>query len=277
MALEIAGFGLEESLPYVGVSILDTVLALISLCVGIIVVKLITGYIKDWMLSSGLNEILAGFTSRLVSIFLYILVVLVSLTFLGLEMGVLLVSVVAVLGFVVGFALQDTFSSIAAGFMLAVVKPFEKGDYVKVNGETGIVKGVGISITSIDTKNNERIVIPNGEIWGGNITNFTEHSARRLDMETGVSYDDDLDKVIRVTMDLLKEDDRVLSEPKPQVAVKEMGDSAIVLAVRPWVKQEDYWKFYYDFQKTVKQKYDEEGISMPYPHMDVTLLGESGE
>ena len=266
---------LTEALPYVGVSIWDIILALITLFVGIIVVKIVTSSMEDWMLKSGLTKILAEFANRLISVFLYIFIVLIALTFLGLEMGATLVGIVAVLGFVIGFALKDTLSNIAAGFMLAIVKPFGKGDYVMVNGESGTVQGVGMSVTAIDTKDNKRVVIPNGQVWGENITNFTKHSTRRVDMETGVSYDDDLDKVIRVTMDLLEKDERVLSEPKPKVAVKEMGDSAITIAVRPWVKTEDYWGFYYDFQKAAKQRYDEEGIEMPYPQMDIHLEDES--
>lgn len=277
MALEIAGYGLTETLPYIGISILDVILAVVVLIGGIIIAKLVTGSLENWMLKSGLTRILAEFTSRLICIILYIFVILISLTFLGLEMGAALVSISVVLGFVLGFALGDTLSNIAAGFMLAITNPFKKGDYVTVNGETGTVKGVGISVTSLDTPDNKRIVIPNKSIWGGNIVNFSEHPTRRVDIEVGVDYDDDLDQVIRVTMDLLEKDERVLSKPKPKAAVKEMGDSAITLAVRPWVKTEDYWDFYYDFQKAVKQKYDEEGISMPYPQMDVHLEKESTE
>ncbi|KXA95245.1 hypothetical protein AKJ38_01385 [candidate division MSBL1 archaeon SCGC-AAA259I14] len=271
MVLEIAGFGLTEALPYIGISILDIISAVIVLVVGIIIVKVVAGSIESWMLRSGLTQVLAGFTSRLVSIILYIFVILISLTFLGLEMGATLVSISVVLGFVLGFALGDTLSNIAAGFMLAITNPFKVGDYVTVNGESGTIKGVGISITSLDTPDNKRIVIPNRSIWGGNIVNFSKHPTRRVDMEVGVGYDDDLDQVIRVTMDLLEKDERVLSEPKPKVAVKEMGDSAITLVVRPWVKKEDYWDFYFYFQKSAKQKYDEEGISIPYPQMDVHL------
>lgn len=271
MTLKIAAIELNEALPYVGFSILDGIFALIALIIGIILVKVVTARLEDWMLKSGLTEMLAELANRLVSVVLYIFVVLIALSFLGLKLGATLVGIVAVLGFVIGFALKDTLSNIAAGFMLAIVKPFGIGDYVTVNGESGTVKGIGLSVTTIDTPDNKRIVIPNGEVWGANITNFTKHSTRRVNMETGVSYEDDLDKVIRVTMDLLEKDDRVLSEPKPQVAVKEMGDSAITIAVRPWVKTEDYWGFYFDFQKAVKQKYDEEGIEMPYPQMDVHL------
>jgi len=271
ISLEIAGFALNEALPFIGVSILNIVKALIALFVGIIIIKIVTGSIEDWMVKSGLSKTLTGFTNRLIGIILYIFVILVALTFLGLEMGAALVSIGAVLGFVIGFALKDTLGDIAAGFMLAIVKPFGIGDKVVINGKKGIVKGIGMSVTAIDTLDNKRVVIANGEVWKDNIINFTEHPISRVDMETGVSYDDDLDKVIRATMEVLEEDERVLSEPKPKVAVSEMGDSAITLIVRPWVKTEDYKEFYYDFQKAVKQKYDEMGIEIPYQQMDVHL------
>lgn len=268
---KVIGFGLTEALPYIGVSILNIIAALSTLFIGFLIVRVSSDPLKSWMSKSGLSKILVEFTTRLIKIFLYILVVLIALTFLGLEMGATLISISVVFGFVLGFALSDSLSNIAAGFMIAITKPFKKGDRVTINGEMGTIKGVGISVTSVDTPDNKRIVVPNKLIWGSNIINFTRHSIRRVDIEAGVGYDDNLDKVIRVTMKLLERDERVLSDPKPRVAVKEMADSAIILVIRPWVKQEDYWDFYYDFQKALKQKYDEEGISIPYPQMDVHL------
>ena len=149
---------------------------------------------------------------------------------------------------------------------------FKAGDFVTVNGESGTIKNVGISITELDTLDNKHIIIPNKAAWGGNITNFTRNPTRRVDLEMGVGYDDDLDKVIKTTMGLLKADKRVLTSPEPQVAVKEMADSAVVFVIRPWVKTEDYWDFFFDFQKALKQKYDKEGISIPFPQRDVHLF-----
>ncbi len=132
-------------------------------------------------------------------------------------------------------------------------------------------------MTALDTPNNERVVLPNKEVWGSSITNYSKHPIRRIDLKVGVSYNDDLDKAIQAAMELLDADDRVLSDPEPQVAVDSMGDSAVILIVRPWVKSEDYWGFYRDFQKALKQKYDEIGIEFPYPQMDVHLDEGSGE
>ncbi len=236
-----------------------------------IIVKLVSSAIKKWMQRANLDKILTEFSTRIIKIILYIFVIGTALTFLGLDMGAALVSISVVLGFVLGFALGDTLSNVASGFMIAITKPFKKGDYVTANGESGTVKNVGISLTELDTPDNKHIIIPNKSVWGGNITNYTHNPIRRVDMTMGIGYNDDLDKVIKVTMDLLKKEKRVLKDPKPMVAVNEMGDSAVGIVIRPWVKKEDYWGFYFDFNKKLKQTYDKEGINIPYPQMDVHL------
>lgn len=272
MAIEIAGYGLEEPLPLTGISLWNIILFIAVLIIGIIVVRILTGALKKWMIKAKIAEILAEFTTRVLRLIFYVFVFGTALGFLGVEIGAALISISVVLGFVLGFALGDTLSNIASGFMVAVTKPFKAGDYVTANGESGVIRNVGISVTELDTVDNKRVIIPNKLVWGGNITNYTKHPTRRVDMEMGVGYEDDLDKVIKTTMGLLKGDKRVLPEPEPQVAVKEMADSAVVLVIRPWVKTEDYWDFFFDFQKIIKQKYDKEGISIPFPQRDVHLF-----
>jgi len=196
MAIEIAGYGLEEPLPLLGLSLWNIILFLVVLIVGIAVVKIVTGAFKKWMIKAKITEILAEFSTRILRMIMYIFVIGTALAFLGIEIGTALVSVSVVLGFVLGFALGDTLSNIAAGFMVAITKPFKTGDFVTTNGETGTIKNVGISVTELDTVDNKRIIIPNKLVWGGNITNFTRHPTRRVDLEMGVSYDDDLDLVI---------------------------------------------------------------------------------
>jgi small-conductance mechanosensitive channel len=272
MAFEIAGYGLQDPLPLVGVSLWNIMLFVGVLIIGFIIVKIAVSAVKKWMLKTKMAEILAEFTTRILRLILYVFVIGTALAFLGIEIGAALVSVSVVLGFVLGFALGDTLSNVASGFMVAITKPFKAGDFVTTNGETGTIRNVGISVTELDTLDNKRIIIPNKLVWGGNITNFTRHPTRRVDMEVGVGYSDDLDHVIKTTMGLIKADTRVLSDPEPQVAVKEMADSAIILVIRPWVKTEDYWDFFFDFQKSLKQKYDKEKISIPFPQRDVHLF-----
>jgi len=271
MAIEIFGYGLEEELPLIGISLWNIILAIVVLVFGIIVVKIASNLLKKWMLKAKISQILAEFTTRVLRLILYVFVIGTSLAFLGIEIGAALVSVSVVLGFVLGFALGDTLSNIASGFMIAITKPFKKGDYVTANGESGSVENVGISITELRTVDNKLIIIPNKSVWGGNITNFTNYNTRRVDMTMGVAYDDDLDNVIKATLDVLKADKRVLKKPAPQVAVSEFADSSVNLVVRPWVKTSDYWDFFFDFKKAIKEKYDKEGISIPYPQMDVHI------
>ena len=272
MSLEIAGFELQKPLPLIGVSLWNIMLFIIVLIVGIIVVRIATTGIKKWMLKAKMGEILAEFTTRILRLIMYIFVIGVSLTFLGFEIGAALVSVSVVLGFVLGFALGDTLSNIASGFMVAVTKPFKAGDYVTANGESGTIRNVGISVTELDTVDNKRVIIPNKLVWGGNITNYTKHPTRRVDMQMGVGYEDDLDKVIKTTMSLLKADKRVLSDPEPQVAVSEMADSSVNLVIRPWVKTEDYWTTKWELTQKIKESFDKEGISIPFPQTDVHLF-----
>ncbi len=226
------------------------------------------------MLKANLTEILSEFTTRIIRLILYVFVIGTAIGFLGVDVGAALISLSVVMGFVLGFALGDTLSNIAAGFMVAVTKPFKAGDYVTANGESGTIKNVGISVTELDTPDNKHIIIPNKSVWGGNVINYTKNPIRRVDMTMGVGYDDNLDKVIKTTMELLKEDDRVLSDPAPQVAVNEFADSSVNLVVRPWVKKEDYWSFYFEFNKKIKQRYDKEGFNIPYPQTDVHLIKE---
>ena len=249
---------LTEPLPMLGVTLWNIIIAIIVLIVGIIIVRIASNILKKWMLKSNMGDILAEFASRVIRLILYVFVVGTALAFLGIEIGAALVSVSVVLGFVLGFALGDTLSNIASGFMIAITKPFMAGDYVDVNGEKGTVKNVGISVTELDTVDNKHVIIPNKSVWGSNIINYTKNSIRRVDMEMGVGYEEDLDKVIKTTMDLIKKDGRVLSDPAPQVAVSTFADSAVVFVIRPWVKTGDYWGFYFDFQKAIKEAYDKE-------------------
>jgi small-conductance mechanosensitive channel len=265
------GLNIEEPLPLIGISLWNIILFIVVLIVGMIVVNIVGRSVKKSLLRGKATEILAEFTSRLIKIMLTIFVLFTALGFLGLDIGEYVLGLAVVLGFVLGFALGDTLSNIAAGFMIAITKPFKAGDVVTVSGETGAIQSVGISVTEMNTPDNKRIIIPNKSVWGGNIINFTRHGKRRVDMEVGVGYNDDLDLVIKTTMDVLKSYPKVLSDPAPQVAVSEHGDSAVVLVVRPWCLTDDYWDVLFDMKKALKEAYDKSGISIPYPQMDVHM------
>ncbi len=265
------GFNIQEELPLLGFSIWNLIMFIVVLIVGLIIVKIVGRAVKKSLLRAKATEILAEFTSRFVKIIILIFVVFTALGFLGLDVGQYILGLAVVMGFVLGFALGDTLSNIASGFMVAITKPFKAGDFVTVSGESGVIKSVGISVTELDTPDNKRIIIPNKVVYGSNIVNFTRNSIRRVDMTTGVSYGDDLDKVLKTTMAVITSHPKVLKDPAPQVAVTEMADSSVNFVVRPWCKTEDYWDVFFDLQKAIKQAYDREGISIPFPQRDLHI------
>lgn len=195
------------------------------------------------------------------------------------QFGVQTASIIAVLGTIglaIGLALQGTLSNIASGMMLLILRPFNVGDAVDIGGTLGVVDEIGLFVTHMHTFDNVAIVMPNSNIWGGKIENYTRNTTRRADMEFGISYDDDIDKAMEIINAALAADERVLTEPEPLVAVNNLADSAVVLVVRAWTRTDDLWPFRFDFTKHIKERFDEEGVSFPFPQQDVHLY-KNGE
>lgn len=265
---------LEDDLPLIGISPWNIIMAIVIAVVGYIIIGMIVKHLKEFIITGNLGDILAEFVSRIVRLLLFVFLVGTVLGIIGLSIGPALISFSVVLGFVLGFALGDTLSNIAAGFMIALTRPFKKGDYVKISGEEGSIASVGISMTELNTVDNKRVIIPNKLAWGSNIINFSRNPIRRVDMEVGVSYDADLNKTLKVIHEVLAGDENILKDPAIQVEVKAMADSAIIFIVRPWTKTATYWDVYFRFQKACKEALDEAGIGIPYPQMDVHLQKE---
>lgn len=176
-------------------------------------------------------------------------------------------AIVASAGLAIGLALQGSLSNFAAGVLLILFKPFKVGDAVKIGNEAGIVVEVGLLATELKTFDNIKLVVPNSTIMSGVITNFSANSTRRIDMLIGVSYGDDLNKAQQIILDLIKADERILAEPEPQVMVSNLGESSVDFVVRPWVNSSDFWSTKCDLTKKIKEAFDAEGISIPFPHM----------
>jgi small-conductance mechanosensitive channel len=272
MAIELFGYNIEDNLPLIGISLWNIISFLIAIVVGIIIVMIVASVIKKMFLRARFDEILADFVTRIIRIILYIFVIMFSFAFLGINIGQYILGLSVVMGFVLGFAFSDTLGNLAAGFMIAATKIFKAGDYVTVNGESGTIRHVGISITELDTPDNKHIVIPNRSVWSGNIINFTRNNLRRVDLEVGVGYGDDLNKVIKTITSIVMRHPKVLKDPALQVAVKSHGDSAVVLVVRPWSKTGDYWDVYFDLEKALKEGFDKAGISIPFPQRDMHII-----
>ncbi len=182
-------------------------------------------------------------------------------------------ALIAAAGLAVGFALQGTLSNFAAGIMLIVFRPFKVNDFVEAGGITGVVEEIQIFTTKLRSPDNKTIIVPNGQMMSGEIINYSANETRRVDLVIGVGYNDDLKKVKSVLRELMSADSRVLSDPEPTIGLLELGDNSVNFAVRPWVKTDDYWSLFFDLQEAVKLRYDDEGISIPYPQRDLHIIG----
>jgi len=263
---------LGEKIPFTEISYINVLLMIIVLIVGYFATAFISKYIKKSMLRVKMSEILAEFARRIVKIMLLIFVFAFAIGFLGIDAfaGILSLSVVS--GFVLGFALQDTLGNLAAGFMLAVTKPFKKGDFVEIAGDSGSIENVGISITTMTTIDNKKIIIPNSKVYGNPMINYTALNTRMIDMRVGISYNDDMGKSISVAMDVLTKNKKVLKDPSPNVAVANLGESSVDILIRPWVNTSDYWTVKWELTKQIKEAFDKNKISIPFPQRDVHLF-----
>ncbi len=199
------------------------------------------------------------------------LAVLIALSQLGISLGPLLAGF-GVVGFILGFAMQDSLSNLAAGMMILINRPYDVGDLVEISGVFGVVEHMSMVSTSILTLDNQKLIVPNSKIWGDVIKNVTDQKIRRVDLVFGISYSDDIPHAEQVLNEILAGHDLVLEDPKPMVRLHTLGESSVDFIVRPWVKTTDYWDTHWAITKAVKMRFDEEGISIPFPQRDVHLF-----
>jgi len=247
---------------------INIVMALAIFVIGKMVVKMLVGLAKKLMNKAKVDSILVNFIASIVSTILLLFVVIASLNQLGVD-TTSLIALIGAAGLAIGLALQGTLQNLASGVMLIIFRPFNAGDFVEAAGVAGVIEEIGIFTTVMRSGDNREIIIPNGEIFGGTITNFSKRATRRVDMVFGIGYDDDIKKAKDLLNRILDEDERVLKDPEPLVAVAELADSSVNFNVRPWCATGDYWNVYFDIHEKVKLTFDAEGISIPYPQMDV--------
>ena len=217
-----------------------------------------------------LSELLRRMVLSIVRNIILIIGLLIALSQVGISLGPLLAGF-GIIGFVIGFALQDSLSNFASGLMILIYRPYDVGDLIESGGISGRVSHMSIVNTTILTLDNQTIVVPNSKIWGDVIKNVTAQTQRRVDMVFGISYSDDVAKAERVLEQIVTSHAKVLPDPKPLIKLHELGDSSVNFIVRPWVNRDDYWEVYWDITRAVKMKFDEEGLSIPFPQRDVHL------
>ena len=216
------------------------------------------------------SELLKDFIVKITRKIVLIIGFVVALSILGVNIGPLLAAIGAA-GFIVGFALQGTLSNFAAGIMILVYRPYDVGDLVDIGGTFGKVEAMTVVSTTLRKLDNQKVIVPNNMIWGDIITNATGTSKRRVDMVFGIGYGDDIGKAQKILEEILENHEAILKDPPPVVRVHELGDSSVNFVVRPWVATENYWDVYWDVTRTVKERFDAEGVSIPFPQRDVHL------
>jgi small conductance mechanosensitive channel len=254
-----------------GLSLLGSLLILL---IGRWLSRLLVRAARNVMEKSRLDATLTNFASNILYYVLMATIILAALQNLGFNTT----SIVAAFGaaaLAIGLALQNSLSNFAAGVMIILVRPFKVGDLAELAGEFGKVERVQMFNTIIVTPDNKTVIIPNGQILSNNITNYSEKGYLRVDMLFGIGYDDDLLKAKEILRRILAGHSKVLDNPTPTVALSELADSSVNFAVRPYALVEDYWDVYFSITEQVKLRFDEEGISIPYPQRDVHMFQAS--
>jgi len=248
-----------------GIKILGAVAIYI---VGKWIAKFLTNLFRKMLERSNTDITLVKFLGDLVYFGLIVLVIIAALGTLGVN-TTSFAAIIGAAGLAVGLALQGNIANFGAGVVLLFLRPFKVGDFVEAGGAVGIIDTIGIFNTTFKTGDNRVIIVPNSNIIGGNITNYSREAIRRIDLVIGVGYEDDLKFVKSTLEEILANHPKVLKDPAPAVALAELADSSVNFNVRPWVKSEDYWGVRSELLETIKTTFDEKGINIPYPQMDV--------
>lgn len=253
-----------------GLSILAAILIFI---IGKWVARFVAGLIEKIMVKSHVDKTLAAFTRNICYGALLVFVIIAALNKLGVQ-TTSFIAVIGAAGLAVGLALQGSLANFAAGVMLILFKPFKVGDFITAAGTMGTVVEIQLFNTLLNHPDNRRVVVPNSQITGGIIANFSAIERRRIDLVFGISYEDDIKTAKQALEKVVSSDPRVLKDPKPVIAVSELGDSSVNLVCRPWVKPGDYWDVYFDTLEKGKIELEKSGITIPFPQRDIHMYEE---
>jgi len=259
--------GIVELAMLYGVQV---ILALTIFIVGKWVAKKIANIVQRVLAKNNVDPAIQHFVGSLVSWVLIIFVVIASLGQLGIQTASF-VAIVGAAGLAVGLALQGSLANFAAGVLILIFRPFKVGDFIEVAGVSGVVQKIQIFTTELHSPDNKKIIVPNGGVSSGNITNYSANDTRRVDLVFGVGYGDDINAAKAVLQSVVAAEPKVLQDPAPTIAVVELADSSVNLVCRPWVNTADYWDVYFNITEAAKKALDAQGISIPFPQRDLHL------
>lgn len=243
-------------------------IALLIFLIGRIIARWISQAVGKALARTRLDATLVSFLQSILQAFLLLVVIVAALDQLGVN-TTSLVAMLGAAGLAIGLALQNSLQNFAAGFMLLIFRPFKAGDYIEAGGTAGTVERVNIFSTLLRSGDNKVVIVPNGVIYSGNITNYNARPTRRIDMVFGIGYDDDIKQARDIIAKEIEADSRILKQPATVIAVSELAVNSVNLVVRPWVKTADYWPVKFDLTEKIKMAFDENGISIPFPQMDI--------
>ncbi len=224
--------------------------------------------------SERVSEMLANFMASALSKALWVIVLMIALGQLGIDIGPLIAGL-GVAGFIIGFTFQESLGNLAAGVMIMLNQPFDVGDYVDAGGESGTVTDLNFMATTLATPDNKEIVVPNRTVWSSSVTNHTARNTRRVEWTVGIGYSADIGRAIEIAHDILRNDEQVLPEPEPLIEVKELADSSVNLVIRAWTATVDFWTVFFRVNRAIKERYDEAGVEIPFPQIDVHHHGSA--
>jgi len=246
----------------------NIIFALLIWFIGRKMIKIIMSIFGKIFVKANFETVLSDFLNSIISSLLLAFLIIAVLD----QVGVPTTSLVAIFGaagLAVGLSMQDSLKNFAAGVMIIVNGPFKAGDFIEVAGVSGVVEKVAVFSTVIRTGDNREVIVPNGNIYGDVIINYSARDTRRIDLVIGIGYEDDIKKTKKVLASILETEEGVLKEPAYGLALGELADSSVNFNVRPWVKSEDYWSIRSSLLEKIKMTFDAEGISIPYPQQDV--------
>jgi small conductance mechanosensitive channel len=252
---------------------LDVIGALVILIIGYIVSKRVPNMLTKIMNKRGIDPTVSGFLGSLARFAILAITLLLVLAQFGVQTASL-IAVLGAAGLAIGLALQGTLSNVAGGVMLLIFRPMKVGQYVEAAGHGGTVKNISLFTTELATPDNIQVLIPNGSVWGSAIRNFSFHPTRRMDLVMGIAYEDDIDKARDIMLKLIEADERAHKDPAPLIEIAELADSSVNFTVRVWCDNGNYFPLKFALTKAIKQTFDKEGISIPYPQRDVHLIKE---
>lgn len=253
-----------------GIKIIGAILILIVGRIAAGIIRRLVGRLLERMKA---DPSIISFVKSFVYILILVFTVVAALSKFGVE-TTSFVAILGAAGFAIGFAMQGSLSSFAAGVLILVFKPYRVGDFIDAAGTMGTVKEIRLFNTILASPDNIKVIVPNSKIYGDVIKNITGYDTRRVDMVFGIGYSSSIPKAAEILMRIMKEDGRVLAEPAPMVAVSELADSSVNFVARPWVKKEDYWGVKFDVTEKVKAEFDAAGIEIPFPQRSIHMVGE---